>query len=215
MDGEKKKTIARFYDIFAPEYSQKYFHELDFKQFDREILDIFSSLVSTRGMVCDVGCGPGEIAVYLRSRGCAVMGIDISEEMIREAKKLSPDIPFEVGDMTHLRFTGNSLAAITAFYSIVHCTYDDALEVFREFFRVLQPDGAVLLAFHVGNEVLSVEKGTTETAAVDFHFLDPAIICRKLTETGFILQSVTEREPYPDVEYQSRRAYIVARKGSA
>jgi hypothetical protein len=33
-----------------------------------------------------------------------------------------------------------------------------------------------------------------------------------LREAGFALEEIVERDPYPDVEYQSRRAYIFARK---
>ncbi len=212
MDNDKKKNIARFYDVFSAEYAAMYFHELDSKPVDRHLLDEFSALVSNRGIVCDAGCGPGEIAVYLRSRGCSVVGVDISGEMIGAAKRLTPDIQFEVGDMTRLRFSDNCLAGITAFYAIVHCTYDDALEIFREFHRILQPAGRLLLSFHIGEEVMNVEKGSAEKAEIDFHFLDPVLICKKLDEAGFTIDGVTEREPYPDVEYQSRRAYIRASK---
>ena len=37
-----------------------------------------------------------------------------------------------------------------------------------------------------------------------------------LASAGFIVEEVLEREPYPpEVEHQSRRAYLVARKPSA
>ncbi len=212
MDHETKKRIARFYDAFSQEYSRMYFHELDYKPFDRDLLDKFSSSVKTHGTVCDIGCGPGEIAAYLRSQGCTVIGVDLSEAMIHEARTLSPDISFEVGDMTHLRFADNFLAGITAFYAIVHCTYDDAREAFREYYRVLQSDGMLLLSFHAGTEILRIEKGTTEVVAVDFRFLDPDVIGQKLHDVGFTIEEITLRLPYPEVEYQSRRAYILARK---
>jgi ubiquinone/menaquinone biosynthesis C-methylase UbiE len=212
MDDVTKETIARFYDIFSAEYSQKFFHELDHKPFDREVLDVFCSMIQSHGPVCDVGCGPGEIAVYLKAHGCTVIGVDISEEMIREAQRLSPDIPFEVGDMTQLRFADNSLAGITAFYAIVHCTYDDARDAFHEFYRVLQAGGVLLLTFHIGTDVLHVEKGTIKVVAADFRLLDPEEISRRLVDTGFIIEESKIRPPYPDVEYQSNRAIIRARK---
>ena len=33
-----------------------------------------------------------------------------------------------------------------------------------------------------------------------------------LTTAGFEVEETIERDPYPDVEHQSRRAYIFARK---
>ena len=38
-------------------------------------------------MVVDVGCGPGEVAIALRDRFDAVVGIDLSAEMIAEAQR--------------------------------------------------------------------------------------------------------------------------------
>jgi hypothetical protein len=39
------------------------------------------------------------------------------------------------------------------------------------------------------------------------------MIQRELEAAGLIIEDVVEREPYaPEVEYQSRRAYIFARK---
>jgi hypothetical protein len=33
-----------------------------------------------------------------------------------------------------------------------------------------------------------------------------------LEKAGFAVDEVIERDPYPEIEYQSRRAYIFARK---
>jgi hypothetical protein len=39
-----------------------------------------------------------------------------------------------------------------------------------------------------------------------------ARIQEMLARAGFEIESAQERAPYPEVEYKSRRAYIVARK---
>ena len=49
---------------------------------------------------------------------------------------------------------------------------------------------------------------------MDFFLHPPAGICHGLEAAGFAVEEVAEREPYPDVEYPSRRAYIFARKRS-
>lgn len=47
----------------------------------------------------------------------------------------------------------------------------------------------------------------------DFVLFEPAEIQRLLEAAGLRVEEVQEREPYaPEVEYQSRRAYILARK---
>jgi len=47
---------------------------------------------------------------------------------------------------------------------------------------------------------------------MDFLFFQPAEIKLGLEAAGFTIEEIIEREPYPDVEYPSRRAYIFARK---
>jgi hypothetical protein len=48
---------------------------------------------------------------------------------------------------------------------------------------------------------------------LDARFLPVDLVTRLLEEAGLEVLSAEEREPYaPEVEYQSRRAYIVARE---
>jgi hypothetical protein len=48
---------------------------------------------------------------------------------------------------------------------------------------------------------------------MDFHFLQPQTVQRDLEAAGLAIEEVIERDPYaPEVEHQSRRAYIFARK---
>ena len=52
-----------------------------------------------------------------------------------------------------------------------------------------------------------------EPVALDFFFLDPFVIQRQMESAELRIEEVIERGPYaPEVEYQSRRAYIFARK---
>jgi hypothetical protein len=47
---------------------------------------------------------------------------------------------------------------------------------------------------------------------MDFLLLPPLGIRRYLELAGLASEEVVEREPYPEVEYRSRRAYIFALK---
>jgi hypothetical protein len=47
---------------------------------------------------------------------------------------------------------------------------------------------------------------------LDFIFFETEEMKRYLETAGFKLEEVIERDPYPDVEYPSRRAYIFAGK---
>jgi len=66
MDNVITRSISESYDRLADEYSRRIFHELQQKPFDRELLDRFAKEMVGRGEVCDMGCGPGHVARYLR-----------------------------------------------------------------------------------------------------------------------------------------------------
>jgi hypothetical protein len=48
--------------------------------------------------------------------------------------------------------------------------------------------------------------------SLDFYFFETEEMKGYLTQAGFELEEVIERDPYPDVEVQTRRAYVFARK---
>ncbi len=49
--------------------------------------------------------------------------------------------------------------------------------------------------------------------ALDFWFYTPGQMSGWLNEAGYVVEEIIEREPYaPEVEHQSRRAYVLARK---
>ena len=78
--------------------------------------------------------------------------------------------------------------------------------------RVLRPGGLLLLAFHIGDEVIHLDEWWGHEVCVDFYFFRPEEMAHALRTAGFEIEEIIEREPYPDVEHQSRRAYIFARR---
>ena len=213
MDTNPVEQVRADYDRIAAEYARRLFHELDGKPKDCELLRRFASLVGDRGEVCDMGCGPGHVARFLRDAGMIVFGLDLSPAMLAEARRLNPDIEFREGNLLSLPLPDGTLAGITAFYAIVNIPEESLPVVFRETLRVLQPGGVMLLAFHIGGEVLRPEELWGAKVGIEFYHFERGRIEKLLEEAGFRIEDVIERGPYtPDVEYQSHRAYIFARK---
>src|SRR5215813_2776141 len=148
------RSVRESYDRLADEYTCRIFHELQHKPFDRRVLDRFAAETAGKGNVCDLGCGPGHVARYLRDAGTTIFGLDLSRRMIAQAQRLNPDISFREGDMTALEIPDATLAGIIAFYAIVNTPKESLPSVFREMKRVLRPGGLLLLAFHIGDETL-------------------------------------------------------------
>ena len=61
------------YDRVAGKYAERLFHELDYKLFDRHLLAMLAEMVKGHGLVCDIGCGPGQIARYLHDQDADAM----------------------------------------------------------------------------------------------------------------------------------------------
>jgi SAM-dependent methyltransferase len=205
---ELKPDVRASYDLVADAYAEHLFDELEQKPLDRHLLNRFAEAVKGRGLVADLGCGPGHVAKYLHHAGVTMLGIDLSPEMIRCAKEQSPAVDFRIGDMKSLDLPDASLAGIVAFYSIVHFERTELDAVFREFRRVLANDGAVLIAFHIGDEVKHVDDLWGRAVDLNFHFHIPADVVSALRAAKIAAHEITEREPYVDAEYPSRRCYL-------
>ena len=204
--------LQESYDITAEKYAERYFRELDHKPFDRRLLDEFAQLVDGLGPVCDLGCGPGHIAGYLSEKGIAAFGVDLSEEMIGIARRLNPLIEFRQGNMLSLDIKDETLGGVVAFYSMIHIPPEMTLSALQEIKRILKPRGMLLLSFHLGEGKMHLDELWEEKVDMDFFFFTVDEFEKHLSATGFQHLTSVIREPYPDVEYQSRRAYIMAQK---
>jgi ubiquinone/menaquinone biosynthesis C-methylase UbiE len=217
MSHSLTRSIRESYDRLAEEYARRIAGELEHKPLDRELLDRFAESVRDHGLACDLGCGPGQVARYLHERGIQVCGVDLSEGMLQQARRLNPGIDFHQGDMRALPFGENAWAGIAAFYAIVNLSKAEVAQALREMWRVLQPGGQLMLSFHLGEDVAQVEEDVWGCGvSLEFTLFRASTILGYMREAGFEIDEVIERDPYAaDVEYQSRRAYIFAHKPQA
>ena len=210
MIDRKTSNIQTSYDLVADEYVRRIFDELEHKPLDRQLLDRLAARVQGIGPVCDTGCGPGHVARYLHGRGANVVGIDLSPVMVQRAGSLNPEIEFKQGDMRSLDVEDKAWGGIAAFYSIIHIPRPEVVAVLGEMKRTLRPGGWLLLAFHIGDDVVHLDEWWGQRVSVDFNFFCTDEMTGFLREAGFEVGEIIEREPYPEVEHPSRRAYIFA-----
>ena len=210
--GDLADTRAT-YDRVADEYAARIAGELAGKPLDRALLSCFVEQVGGLGLIADIGCGPGHVAAYVHELGAQVVGIDLSPEMVAIAQQGSPDISFEQGSMLALAAPDASWGGIVALYSIIHLPVEKRPRALAEFYRALRPGGLLLLAFHMGDEQRHVEEWWGHEVSLDTWFLQPREIEALLRDVGFFVEMSLVRQPYaPDIEHQSQRAYILARK---
>jgi len=211
MTQQELSTQAS-YDRVAREYGETFSDELSNKPLDRQLLDRFAEEVKGQGPVCDMGCGPGHMARYLSERGIEAFGMDLSQGMVEEARRRNPGIEYKQGDMMVLDVEDDAWTGIAVFYSIIHIPRPKVVLALQELKRVLRPGGLLLLAFHIGDEVVHVDEWFGKEVSLDSAFFTRKEMEGYLEAAGFDIETSIEREPYEGMEYPSRRAYIFGRK---
>jgi SAM-dependent methyltransferase len=203
--------VRESYDSAAEAYAEHLAVELADKPLDRHLLNRFAEAMAGRGLVADLGCGPGHIARYLHAQGVEIVGIDLSPEMVRVAARLNPGLEFRTGDMRRLEMPDASLAGAVAFYSIVHFDAAELGAILRQVRRVLEPGGLFLVSFHIGSQVVHVDDLFGAAVSLDFRFHVPGEVIAELQSARLTVIEHVEREPYEGTEYPSRRCYLLAR----
>lgn len=106
--------------------------------------------VKKNAKVLDVGCGRGRTMVPLKEAGFDVIGVDISEEMIRAAKHKFDDIDFRVMNACDLKFEDGTFDYVLFSFNGLDVIYPEAkrLLVLREIYRVLKEGGLFVFSSH-------------------------------------------------------------------
>ncbi|MDP1569801.1 MAG: methyltransferase domain-containing protein [Vicinamibacterales bacterium] len=100
--------------------------------------------------VLDLGCGAGRTTVALHEAGYRVTGIDLSQALVAEARRLYPAIDVRLMDATALEVPDASVDVAFFSYNGIDCLYPVSARerCFAEVYRVLRPGGVFLLSSH-------------------------------------------------------------------
>ena len=111
------------------------------------VLDLLSPKQGEK--ILDLGCGNARDIAYIAEQGSQVVGIDISEGMIAEARfdleKLGyNNITLEVGDATQLSYKDSEFDKVLCSEVLEHIPDTD--KALSEIYRVLKPNGVLVLS---------------------------------------------------------------------
>ncbi len=121
------------------------------------ILDAIAHLALLSGSrILDLGCGTGDIAIWLARQGYEAYGIDIAPSAIawaiEKASSQTAQVQFTVGSVLDLVPYGDSRFHLVVDGRCLHCIIGgDRAAVLSSIYRVLQPGGGFLVQSMCGD----------------------------------------------------------------
>ena len=98
--------------------------------------------------ILDIGCGFGDLLKFFRNSGhnSELVGIDISDGMIEEARLDNSNIKFSVADAENMDFNDNSFDIVICKHALYH--FNDIDKVINEVFRILKDNGKFIITIN-------------------------------------------------------------------
>ena len=136
------------YDLIVRRFFQEHVSDAS----EAKLLHLLKLIGDRRGRVLDAGCGPGHLTHLFASRGFEAIGLDLSPRMIELASSKYPDCQFRIGDFCDLQFPDQSFLAVFCMAAFQHVPKDRdiAKRAIEGFYRVLEPQGVILLNVQLG-----------------------------------------------------------------
>jgi ubiquinone/menaquinone biosynthesis C-methylase UbiE len=142
--AKDKPSLVEWYNALSNSYDELYLEEQSRKQ--KLVLELLPD--KKFGLMLDVGCGTGNLLGAVQATADHIVGIDLSEGMLRKAKSLrSKKIDLLRADCSWLPLR-NGLAQCVVAISVIE-SGDNGRQQFVELERVCRSDGSLVFTmFH-------------------------------------------------------------------
>ena len=205
--------VRTAYGTVAASYADRFDDELAGLPFESWLLRRVAELADGAPVI-EVGTGPGHVAAFLAQAGADATGLDLSPEMVEQARLRHPGVPYEVGDLRRLMRPANSdgWGAVLAWYSLIHLAGSELPDAIAALVRPLRSGGWLVLALHAGAEVLTATEWFGHDIDLDFVLHEPADVLTLVDQAGlrdaewYLRGSIAAREE------TTQRLYVLARK---
>ncbi len=154
MEDVKKQAIETYNKI-----AKTYANYTSEKIFQYQ-LNKFISLLPKSPKVLDVGCAAGRDVAYLSEENVNVIGIDLSEGLLSEAKERVPKAEFIKMDFTKTSFNNEAFDGIWCMASLSDIPKVQTRATLKEFNRILIKGGVIYIAVKegLGEKIIKKEK---------------------------------------------------------
>ena len=209
----RDEKVRAAYATVAASYAEQLCDELADLPFESWLLRRVVDLAGGAPVV-EVGTGPGHVAAFLAAAGAEVTGIDLTPEMIAEARRRFPGVTYQVGDLRRLMrpTTHDGWGAVLAWYSLIHLAASELPAAIDSLVRPLRPDGRLVLALHAGAHVRTVSEWFGHAVDLEVVLHDRAEIVAIVERAGLRDVEWYHRGPVTARGESTERLYVLARK---
>jgi SAM-dependent methyltransferase len=208
--AEVELKYARDLPDDAPEYILRML-----SQFEKDVADFCFS--GAKGMVLDAGCGNGNL--LFRSLPCLqaqYVGMDFSRNMLQRAARRAcsgKNASFLQGGIDSLPFKGQSFDRIVC-SGVITClpSIEDTRAALGEFYRVLKPDGALVVDFfNCRSHFTMVRRHLLKEKIMPPEYISPSAFKAELNNAGFDIQAYRgfDFKPYQGYLFMSSLRSII------
>ena len=171
------------------------------------VLPEFMKRLPKGGRVLDVGCIGGRDSKKFADAGFEVIGIDVVDVFLEEARKYVPQAKFLEMDMLKIDFPDNYFDGILAHAVLLHLEKNDVSGVLANFYRILKKGGIIDVGVKLGEgEGFEADGKLAENEKRFFSYFNKEEIESYVKEAGFeiILSQIS-----PDYVGRGREWIIV------
>jgi SAM-dependent methyltransferase len=118
--------------------------------------------------VLDAGCGTGRVAIELAARGFDVVGVDLDDRMLAEARTKAPDLTWVTADLASLDLGRTFDTIVAAGNVMIFVTPGSEATVVERLARHLDEGGRLVSGFQLGRS-LDLDRYDTHCADAGLH----------------------------------------------
>lgn len=148
----KLEEIKEYWDRMALTYNDSRAVQRRREEIEYLAEYVISNLKIKKGMnVLDVCCGNGFITSIVAQRGCSIMALDLSSEMLKRASDAAKGS--QINNVQYIQGDASNLPLADHIFDVAYClgsfhilpSYAHAEAVLKELQRVTKPKGKILI----------------------------------------------------------------------
>lgn len=140
-DNSTSNEVAEYYENIAATYDESRFNNSYGRFVDAEERRLLDRLIDVTASTqrLEIACGTGRLTNY------ATHGLDVSENMMAQARQRHPHVEFRLASATETGYADESFDIIYSFHLLMHLDEATISQIIDEAHRLLRPGGRFIV----------------------------------------------------------------------